>query len=96
MLPMLMMLKECLFFLGYVTGRSQFPRAFTRQEEEDCLRRLREEGYTRFYLWAIDGNALADAFYRRHGFRVTGDHIAYATGGQSVRDLRYVRVEDQV
>ena len=42
MLPMLLMLKECLFFLGYVTGRSQFPRAFTRQEEEDCLRRLAE------------------------------------------------------
>ena len=62
---------------------------------EECLRRLREEGYTRFYLWAIDGNAPADAFYRRHGFHVTGDHIAYAIGGQSVRDLRYVRVEDQ-
>ena len=62
---------------------------------EECLRRLREEGYTRFYLWAIEGNAPADAFYRRHGFHVTGDHIAYAIGGQDVRDLRYVRVEDQ-
>ena len=42
MLPMLMLLKECLFFLGYVTGRSQFPQTLTREEEEEYLRRLAE------------------------------------------------------
>ena len=62
---------------------------------EECLARMRQEGYTRFYLWAIDGNAPADAFYRKHGFRVSGDSVSYAIGGAPVRDLRYVKVEDQ-
>lgn len=62
---------------------------------QEVLRCLREEGFTRFYLWAIDGNTGADAFYRKQGFRVTSDHISYSIGGQTVRDLRYVRVEDQ-
>ena len=34
------LLKECLFFLGYVTGRSEFPPALSRSEEEEHLRRL--------------------------------------------------------
>lgn len=60
---------------------------------DEALRRMREEGYTRFYLWAIEGNRAADAFYRKRGFHVTSDHIDYAIGGEPVRDLRYVRVE---
>ena len=56
---------------------------------------LREEGYTRFYLWAIRGADAADAFYRRHGFHATTDHIAYSIGGEPGTDVRYVRVEDQ-
>ena len=35
-----MMLQECLFFLGYVTGKSEFPPALTRAEEESCIRRM--------------------------------------------------------
>lgn len=62
---------------------------------EHCLALLRQEGYTRFYLWAIEGNGSADAFYTKHGFRVTGDHVDYQIGGQGVRDRRYVRVEDK-
>ncbi len=60
---------------------------------DEALRRMREEGYARFYLWAIEGNKAADAFYRKRGFHVTSDHIDYAIGGEPVRDLRYVRVE---
>lgn len=62
---------------------------------QETLRRMRDDGFTRFYLWAIDGNAAADAFYRGLGFKVTGDHINYSIGGQNVRDIRYVKVEDQ-
>jgi len=36
----LMILQECLFFLGYVTGRSEFPPALTRPEEERLLSRM--------------------------------------------------------
>ena len=62
---------------------------------EHALDDMRSEGYTRFYLWAIRGNQAADAFYRRHGFRVTTDHVDFQIGGEPATDLRYVRVEDQ-
>jgi len=35
-----LLMHECLFFLGYVTGKSQFPKAFTRQEEEKHIERM--------------------------------------------------------
>lgn len=52
---------------------------------------MRQEGYSRFYLWAIRGNVSADAFYQSHGFRPTGDTTNFHIGGTPVTDLRYVR-----
>lgn len=31
---------ECLFLLGYITGRSEFPQAFTKDEEEEMVCRM--------------------------------------------------------
>lgn len=62
---------------------------------EECLAQMRLEGYTRFYLWAFDGNTPADAFYHKHGFRISGESVSYSIGGAPVRELRYVKVEDQ-
>ena len=43
MLQMLaLLMQECLFFLGYVTGKSQFPKPLTRGEEEETIRRMTE------------------------------------------------------
>lgn len=43
MLQMLaLLMQECLFFLGYVTGKSQFPKPLTRGEEEEAIRRMTE------------------------------------------------------
>ena len=39
---LLLLFHECLFFLGYVTGRSEFPPAFTRAEEEAHIRRMEQ------------------------------------------------------
>ena len=55
----------------------------------EALRLLREDGHERVYLWAIEGNAIADAFYRKHGFRCTQDRVPYRIGGADVADLRY-------
>lgn len=49
------------------------------------------DGYTRAYLWAIEGNTPADRFYRKHGYALTEDRVAYRIGGQDVADLRYVK-----
>lgn len=58
---------------------------------EEALRLMREDGYERFYLWAIEGNAAAEAFYRKHGFRPTEEQVCYQIGGQDVVDVRYIR-----
>lgn len=60
-----------------------------------CMDQMRREGYTRFYLWAIDGNKAAEQFYEKHGFHVSTDSVSYSIGSAPVRDLRYVKVEDQ-
>lgn len=36
------LMQECLFFLGYITGRSEFPKPFTREEEEAMLLRWQQ------------------------------------------------------
>lgn len=56
----------------------------------EVLRLLREDGYDRCYLWAIEGNRIADRFYRKHGFLPLPDRVAYRIGGQDVADIRYV------
>ena len=40
MLELLALLKECLFFLGYITGKSQFPKPYTREEEAEVIRQM--------------------------------------------------------
>lgn len=37
---LLMMLQECLFFLGYVTGKSEFPQPLSRAEETEYIQRM--------------------------------------------------------
>ena len=37
---LLMMLQECLFFLGYVTGKSEFPQPLSRTEETEYIQRM--------------------------------------------------------
>ncbi len=38
------LLQECLFFLGYVTGRSEFPKSLSRAEEETLVARMATGG----------------------------------------------------
>ncbi|MCH5287423.1 MAG: sigma-70 family RNA polymerase sigma factor [Christensenellaceae bacterium] len=42
MLELLALLQECLFFLGYITGKSQFPKPYTREEEAEVIRQMVE------------------------------------------------------
>lgn len=36
------LLQECLFFMGYITGKSQFPKPLSRKEEDAAVRRMAE------------------------------------------------------
>ena len=55
---------------------------------EEVIRLMQLDGYEKFYLWAIDGNEIADGFYRKHGFLRTDDAVDYKIGGEPVRDVR--------
>lgn len=57
---------------------------------QETLHLLQQDGYDRVYLWSIDGNRIADEFYRKHGFRRTGDSVPYRIGSSDVTDVRYI------
>ena len=73
---MLLMLRECLFLLGYVTGQSQFPRQLTREEENALLLRM------------ADGDQEARNQLIEHNLRLVS-HIArkYTVPGYGQDDL---------
>ena len=58
---------------------------------QEALRLLQEDNYVSCYLWAIEGNHIADAFYRKQGFTPTTERFAYRLGGQDVADVRYIK-----
>lgn len=35
-----LLMQQCLFFLGYITGRSEFPPALNRAEEAELIGKL--------------------------------------------------------
>lgn len=57
---------------------------------QEVMRLMREDGYERFYLWAIEGNRMAEEFYYKNGFQRTNDRFDYKIGGQDVSDIRFV------
>ena len=56
----------------------------------EVMRIMRADGYARFYLWTLEGNRIAESFYRKHGFLPTGDRIPYRIGSTNVADLRFI------
>lgn len=57
----------------------------------EAISALHEDGYTRVYLWAIEGNERAEHFYRSQGFKQTADRVHYKIGSRDVTDVRYTR-----
>lgn len=77
MLEMLaLLMQESLFFLGYVTGRSEFPKPLARREEEDAIRRM------------VQGDEEARKLLITHNLRLVS-HIArkYQVPGYGQDDL---------
>ncbi|MFB0920937.1 MAG: GNAT family N-acetyltransferase [Oscillospiraceae bacterium] len=52
---------------------------------------LTDEGYSEIYLWVLEGNQAARAFYERNGFICSGDINADNIGGAAVNELRYIK-----
>lgn len=60
---------------------------------QETLQQLKDQGFTRYYLWMLRDNQRAASFYMRHGFHRTGDTVTYPIGGQQITDVRLVRVD---
>ena len=76
MFPWGSLLQECLFFLGYITGRSEFPKQLPRAEEEALVIRM------------ADGDEEARQLLITHNLRLVS-HIArkYTVPGYGPDDL---------
>ena len=57
---------------------------------EAALSSLRTDGYDRVYLWAISEYTSGLRFYQQHGFRATGERVAYKLGISDVNDVRLI------
>lgn len=55
-----------------------------------ALDALQDDGFKQTYLWAIDGNTQADAFYRKRGFIRTKEQESYKIGQRQMTDIRYI------
>lgn len=73
---MSILLQECLFFLGYITGKSEFPKQLPRKEEEALVARM------------LDGDPDAREALITHNLRLVS-HIArkYTVPGYGPDDL---------
>lgn len=52
---------------------------------------LMSEGYSDIYLWVLENNQTARAFYEINGFVFNGDINRDNIGGRAVNELRYIR-----
>jgi len=58
---------------------------------------LRSRGYERIYVWTLEKNHIARAFYEREGFAHKGNTVEIEIGGEKFVELRYeidFRAED--
>lgn len=71
-----LMLRECLFFLGYITGKSEFPKQLPREKEEALIARM------------LEGDEQARETLITHNLRLVS-HIArkYTVPGYGPDDL---------
>jgi GNAT superfamily N-acetyltransferase len=56
-----------------------------------CTARMHELGFTEAVLWVLDGNARAESFYRKMGWRPDGAIQTEDHGGVTLQEVRYRR-----
>jgi len=51
---------------------------------------LKKEGYNKVYLWVLEENKVARAFYERFGFKTNGAYLDDQVGGKAVKEIQYI------
>lgn len=67
-----------------------FGEGYGKQLFLHAIKDLKEQGYDKIYLWVLEENSRARAFYERHGFSPTKDTITIEIGGKVLTEMRYV------
>ncbi len=56
-----------------------------------AVNELRGRGFDRIYIWVLEKNRTARAFYEREGFSYNGDSVGIELGGEKLVEVRYER-----
>ena len=60
-----------------------------RQLMERALSELRKQGYTKAFLWVLEENNRARAFYEKMGFTISDKSIESNIGGKDLKEVSY-------
>ncbi len=66
-----------------------FYRGYGKKLLSFVLSELKGKGFEKVYLWVLEENVQARAFYERNGFVFNGDKTNITIGGKSLVEVRY-------
>lgn len=67
-----------------------FGKGYGKALFQHSVRELNRRGFENIYLWTLEGNRRARAFYEKHGFAPDGGTISCEIGGKALAEVRYV------
>lgn len=70
-------------------------RGYGKKLMEYVVCELKKLGYSDIFLWVLEENARARAFYERFGFAADGGVTATEIGGKLLREIRYRICDDK-
>ena len=68
----------------------EFRKGYGRALFSYVTNQLKENGFSQIYLWVLEENQRARAFYEAMGFHANGDRITQNIGGKDLIEVRYV------
>lgn len=54
------------------------------------INELKRSGFSNIYIWTLDKNTRARAFYEKYGFTHDGQKITCEIGGENLDEVRYI------
>lgn len=66
-----------------------FGKGFGKPLLEAAVSGLIKNGYDKIYLWVLEDNTRARAFYEKNGFASSEDKISIDIGGKDLIEIRY-------
>ena len=71
---------------------ADFHKGYGRALFEFVTDRLRESGFSEQYLWVLEENRRARAFYEAKGFYANGEKTTHNIGGKELAKVKYIKL----